>query len=63
MPEASNRSRVTDLAAGAARDLFEAGLNEAASGELGTYGRSFYAPGGYGDAMLAARTPGAAGCR
>ena len=32
MSEASNRSRVTDLAAGAGRDLFEAGLNEAASG-------------------------------
>src|SRR5262245_43813968 len=29
--EGSNRSRVTDLAASPARDLFEAGLNEAAS--------------------------------
>jgi transposase len=29
--EGSNRSRVTDLDANAARDLFEAGLNEAAS--------------------------------
>jgi len=29
--EGSNRSRVTDLAASAARDLFEPGLNEAAS--------------------------------
>jgi hypothetical protein len=32
MLEGSNRSRVTDLAARSARDLFEAGLNEAASG-------------------------------
>jgi transposase len=32
--EGSNRSRVTDLDANAARDLFEAGLNEAASGGL-----------------------------
>src|SRR6476660_7039919 len=31
MPEGSNRSRVMDFAASAARDLFEAGLNEAAS--------------------------------
>src|SRR5262249_21949868 len=31
MPEASNRSRVTDVAPGPLRDLFEAGLNEAAS--------------------------------
>src|SRR6185437_8151828 len=30
MLEGSNRSRVTDLAASSARDLFEAGLNEAA---------------------------------
>jgi hypothetical protein len=31
MLEGSNRSRVTGIAANSARDLFEAGLNEAAS--------------------------------
>ncbi|MCP1728885.1 hypothetical protein M2209_006759 [Bradyrhizobium elkanii] len=36
--EASNRSRVADLAASPARDLFEAGLNEAASCERGPMG-------------------------
>jgi hypothetical protein len=30
MQEGSNRSRLTDLAASSALDLFEAGLNEAA---------------------------------
>jgi hypothetical protein len=30
MHEGSNRSRVTHIAADSARDLFEAGLNEAA---------------------------------
>ena len=36
--EGSNRSRVADLAASPARDLFEAGLNEAASCERGPMG-------------------------
>lgn len=36
--EGSNRSRVADLTASPARDLFEAGLNEAASCERGAMG-------------------------
>jgi hypothetical protein len=37
MLEGSNRSRVTGTAANSARDLFEAGLNEAASVEHGLW--------------------------
>jgi hypothetical protein len=37
MLEGSNRSRVTCIAANSARDLFEAGLNEAASVEHGLW--------------------------
>jgi len=37
MLEGSNRSRVTGIAANSARDLFEAGLNEAASVEHGLW--------------------------
>ena len=44
MFEASNRSRVSDVATISSRDLFEAGLNEAASRRFGAYGRSNRAP-------------------
>jgi hypothetical protein len=37
MLEGSNRSRVTGIAANSTRDLFEAGLNEAASVEHGLW--------------------------
>jgi hypothetical protein len=37
MREASNRSRVTDLSPSTARDLFEAGLNEAAHCVMSAY--------------------------
>jgi hypothetical protein len=63
MPEASNRSRVTDPATGPARDLFEAGLNEGRVLWQRSYGRSIHAPEAEGHPMLTARPPGTAGCR